>query len=488
MSEDRAATGIESFDDLIEGGIPKGSLVLLAGDAGSGKSVFAAQYLYHGVSRLNEPGIYVSLAEERETFLRNMKRMGMDFEKLEQEGKFVFLDCATVTEKGVSEILTNILEEIASLKAKRLVIDSFTAMSQAFKEPIDTRTVAHTILSKMVRQTGCTTLLVTEKKRGEEQIGIGIEEFVADGVLLLNLSTEKGYLERRLQIIKMRGTKTSKEGLRYDINERGIAIYRALQTKPIEKPFTGKVSTGIEGLDKMLGGGLTRASTTMVSGASGTGKSTTALSFIVQGAKQNERGLYFSFEEPAAKLIEHGEAFGWQMKEFVAKGLIKIVHVDVEPHNIDQQFSEIGRLLAEYEPARFVMDSVTPFEKTMSDEEFVEHMKRWAYYNAANGMTLLFTVTSEPTASMTGTGVSSFVDNIISLRDVELESALRRSMIIFKARGRAHDRDIREFEITSKGMIVKEKFVGVEQILGGAARRSMTNEAAENLARAFGKK
>jgi circadian clock protein KaiC len=226
----------------------------------------------------------------------------------------------------------------------------------------------------------------------------------------------------------------------------------------------------------------------MISGASGTGKSTTALSFIVQGAKQNERGLYVSFEEPVANLIEHGEAFGWHMKEFVDKGLIKIVHVDVEPHNVDQQFFEIGKLLAEYKPARFVMDSVTPFEKNMSDEEFMEHMKRWAYYNAANGITLVFTVTSEPTASMTGTGVSSFVDNIISLRDVELESALRRSMIIFKARGTAHDRDIREFEITSKGMIVKEKFVGVEQILGGAARRSMTEKAARTLAEAFGGK
>jgi circadian clock protein KaiC len=100
----------------------------------------------------------------------------------------------------------------------------------------------------------------------------------------------------------------------------------------------------------------------------------------------------------------------------------------------------------------------------------------------------LFTVVGGSTTPVAGTAVSTLVDNIISLRDVELESALRRPLIIFKARGTAHDREIREFEITSKGMIVKEKFVGVEQILGGAARRSITNEAAENLARAFGKK
>jgi circadian clock protein KaiC len=130
--EERVPTGIEGFDSLIEGGISRGSLVLVADNPGAGKTILSAQCLYHGALDLNEPGIYASLAEDRGTFLRNMKRLGMDFEKLEQDGKFSFMDLITVTEKGVGDVLTSVLEETSRLKAKRLVIDSFSALMFRF--------------------------------------------------------------------------------------------------------------------------------------------------------------------------------------------------------------------------------------------------------------------------------------------------------------------------------------------------------------------
>ncbi len=306
-SHDRVSTGIEGFDSLIEEGFPRGSLVLLAGDAGSGKTILASQYLYHG-AELGEPGIYVSFAENRENFFNNMKRLGMDFEKYEREGKFRFLDLITVSDKGVQPILTSILADLNALEAKRLVIDSFSALAQAFKEAIDARIVLHTILGKMIRQAGCTTLMIVEKHRGEERLGMGTEEFVADGVVLLDLSTDKGFLKRRLQITKMRGTRISKEGVSYGIDDHGIKMYSAGKIKPVEKAFTERISTGIKGLDEMLGGGLLKGSATMIVGASGTGKTTTALHFIAQGAKQNEIGLLVSFEEPVVRLMQHGEA------------------------------------------------------------------------------------------------------------------------------------------------------------------------------------
>jgi circadian clock protein KaiC len=120
VKNDRVPTGIEGFDELVEGGIPRGYLVLVAGTAGSGKTIFASQYLHHGLSRFNEPGIYVSFAENREMFLKNMKRMGMEFEKFEQKGKFKFLDMVTVKDKGVDSIIERILSEVETLKAQRL--------------------------------------------------------------------------------------------------------------------------------------------------------------------------------------------------------------------------------------------------------------------------------------------------------------------------------------------------------------------------------
>jgi circadian clock protein KaiC len=476
LIEDRVSTGVDGFDALIDGGFPRGSLVLMAGEAGSGKTIFSAQYLYHGGSRIGEPGIYVSFAENRQTFLGNMKKLNMDFQRLEQEGKFKFLDYATITEKAVTETLTNVLSEMDRLKARRLVIDPFTALAQAFKGPIDARIAVHTILGKMLRQAGCTTLLIAEKTSGVRQIGLGIEEFVADGVVLLALSSERGHLERRLQVIKMRGTKARKEGVRYDIKENGITIYPPRQVKPIKEIYSKKLSTGIKGLDEMLDGGLPQASVTMVAGGSGTGKTTIALHFIVEGAKRHERGLFVSLEEPEAKLIRYGEGFGWDMKGFLNKGLVVIKYLALDRDNVNEQFLQLNDLLGQLQPARFVIDSVTSIERAMARDEYVEHMKTWNSSLAADGVTVLFTAPSEATTPVTDMEISTLVDNVISLRDLELDSSLKRALTVFKARGLAHDRDIREFEITPRGVTMKGKFAGAWHIPKGVVRRPFAKE------------
>jgi circadian clock protein KaiC len=211
-------TGIEGFDSVVEGGIPKGSLVLITGSPGSGKTIFSARYLYYGASKIDEPSLHVSFAENRETFLANMRRMGMDFEKYEQDGKFRFTDLITVTDKGVADVLTGILEEIDQLKAKRLVIDSFSTLAQAFKEPIDARIVLHTILSKMVRQAGCTALLVVETPTGRKGLGLGVEEFVADGVINLRKGEIDGRRYREIELSKLRGTEISQPRYVFTMN------------------------------------------------------------------------------------------------------------------------------------------------------------------------------------------------------------------------------------------------------------------------------
>lgn len=478
LTEDRVLTGVEGFDALIDGGFPRGSLILMAGEAGSGKTIFSAQYLHHGASKLAEPGIYVSFAENRETFFGNMRKLSMDFEKLEQEGKFRFLEYAAITEKAVTETLTNVLSEMDRLKARRLVIDPFTALAQAFKGPIDARVAIHTILGKMVRQAGCTTLLITEKTSGVGQMGLGIEEFVADGVVLLDMSTRRGRLTRKLQIIKMRGTRASSEDVRYDIKECGITIYQHPETKPVKRNYDKKLSTGIKGLDEMLGGGLPQASATMVAGASGTGKTTLALHFIIGGAQRDERGLFISFEEPEQKLIHYGEGFGWDMKGYLDKALIRIKYLALEPDNLDEQLLHVTNLLREYQPARCVIDSITPFEKAVGEGDYVEYLRRWSSSLAADGTTILFTAPSETTRPVTDTEISTFADNVISLRDLERGGTLKRSLTIFKARGIAHDRDIREFDITPKGLMVKKKLADPQYITRSAGRRSFAREEA----------
>ena len=206
---ERIPTGIPGLDNLIQGGFPRGSLIVVAGNPGSGKTILSSQFLYYGAVDYGERGIYVSFAENRKSFMSNLANLGLNFVKLEKERKFKFLDMVTMKEEGMATALEMIVGEIYSFKASRLVIDSFTAIAQAFKEKIDVRTVLHTILGKIVREMGCTTLLLVEVPIGEQRIGLSIEEFIADGIIVLETIVDGLEIKRRAIIRKMRGTEHS---------------------------------------------------------------------------------------------------------------------------------------------------------------------------------------------------------------------------------------------------------------------------------------
>jgi len=220
---DRAPTGIVGLDDMIEGGFPRGSLILLAGSAGSGKTIASAHFLHYGAKNLNENGVYVSFAERREFFMDNMKRFGLDFEVLESQGRFKFLDLITTREETVSSTIGMISREVLEIGAKRLVVDSFTALAQAFNKRIDARIILH-MLDKLLSKSGCTTLLLVELPTGSKTIGLGFEEFVADGIILFETVDEKEGIRKRAVVRKMRGTSHNLNFSHIVISDHGISL------------------------------------------------------------------------------------------------------------------------------------------------------------------------------------------------------------------------------------------------------------------------
>ena len=263
MSEDRVITGIDGLDTLIEGGFPKGSLVLLAGNPGTGKTVFSMQFLYKGAEEHGENGIYVSFAENEDTIIHNISRLfGCNFRKMEEGcGKVKILDFTTVTEKGLPTLLEMILEEVTASKAKRLVIDSFSAMAQAFQKPIEARSIIHNILGKLVRKLGCTTILIVEVPTGSERIGISIEEFVADGVIVLRKDNYDGRLVREIEIEKLRGTRLESQKFLFTLH-KSFHVFPPFSSREVEDPEPFKPTrgtkthypSGIPELDEILGG------------------------------------------------------------------------------------------------------------------------------------------------------------------------------------------------------------------------------------------
>lgn len=267
----RIKTGIDGLNEVIEGGFPKGSLILLAGEPGTGKTVFSIQFLTKGCE-LGEPGVYASFAEAKDTLINNsFRHLGVDLAKLEAEGKLKVLDFTAMREEAVSTILEMILREVEALKAERLVIDSFSAIAQAFKEPIEVRIILNTVLNRIARGMGCTTVMVEEIPISESKIGLGMEEFVADGVLKLRAGELDGRLLRDLEMLKLRGTRLCERKLIFTL-EKGFKAFPPFKPKPIEKPrrfqpipdLPNKYSTGSKDLDKVLDGGFNKGETVLL--------------------------------------------------------------------------------------------------------------------------------------------------------------------------------------------------------------------------------
>jgi len=323
---DRVKSGIDGLDEAVEGGFPKDSLILLAGEPGTGKTVFSMQFLVKG-AELNEPGVYVSFSEAKNTLINNFSRhLNVDLTRLESEGKIKILDFTAIKEEGISLILESILAEVKALKAKRLVIDSFSAMAQAFKEPIDVRIIVHTVLSRIVRGMNCTTIMIEEIPIGESKIGLGVEEFVADGLIRLNARELRGRLFRDIEILKLRGVELKERKLTFTL-KRGFKVFPPFKPKPIEKPSRfqsipdklDKYSTGVEDLDAIFNGGFSKGDTVLFEIASEVSMSEyhliaapTAVNFIA-----NQRAVLIipTIGVDAEKLRQVGLSYGLTNEE-----------------------------------------------------------------------------------------------------------------------------------------------------------------------------
>jgi len=258
-----APTGVEGLDQAIGGGFPRGSLIILAGNPGTGKTTLGAKFLCEGWSRWGERGVYVSFAESADS-LRAI--LGGRFGKCCDEGGVKALDFVSLRGEGASAILEAIMEEMGPSGAKRLVIDSLNALIQSMG-PEEVRILLQAIFGRAVRQMGCTTILISEIPLGSDRIGLGIEEFVADGLIILRRGDIEGRTFRELEIVKLRGRRIDRPRMAFTL-EGGFKAFSQFSGdwaewrgafEPIPNP-RGRFSTGNEGLDALLGGGFREGS------------------------------------------------------------------------------------------------------------------------------------------------------------------------------------------------------------------------------------
>jgi circadian clock protein KaiC len=221
---ERARIGIAELDSILAGGLPRGSVTLVAGGPGTGKTILAVQFILNGATRYSEKGMFVTFNESSKILKQNMLSLGWNLGEVEEQGKVKLLDFIAMNKVGLQTVIDTILEEAKAFEAKRLVIDSITAISMALSEKLEARTTI-SIIQRLLRKIDCTTILISEKPWGEKSLGSGVEEFVADGVILLETLPAKGELRRRMAVVKMRGTGHDMKFYQYTISSgEGIII------------------------------------------------------------------------------------------------------------------------------------------------------------------------------------------------------------------------------------------------------------------------
>jgi len=246
-----------------------------------------------------------------------------------------------------------------------------------------------------------------------------------------------------------------------------------------------RAPTGISELDAMLHGGLMRGDVTLVAGSTGTGKTTLALQYLVNGAtKFNENGLYVTFEQMPAQIYRDAASFGWDIRKLEAEGKLRVVCTS--PPVLVQFVEErnpIDAIISEISAKRIVIDSISNLESFIPASELRGELYRLVNHLKMKELTSIFTAESHEVFGdhlvVTGVGLSFLVDCIILLRIVEIQSSLKKALTILKIRGSDHDKQLREFEITPQGIKIAAAFAQYEGVLTGAPRRSMTEAFTE---------
>lgn len=313
-------TGIKEFDKLIDGGFTKGSIVLLAGSSGSGKTIFSFQWLFEGIKN-NENGIYITLTEPLFKTLENLEKLSFYNKEAIENEKLRIVDLREVCGKegfDQQKILDFIEGEVKRTNAKRLCIDSITAIAYQLDDRAKIRAFIFA-LGTALATLGCTTVLTSEVSEMNKYSKYKVEEFISDAILRFDQIEVKDEPQRIMRIIKVRGRKHRSDDIYFKITKDGINIFPKLRVPLEHFSTTERISMGISALDDMLGGGIFVGSSTLITGSPGTGKSTLGLSFLADGLKNGETCLYAGFEESKKQVLRNAKNFGWDFGKYKEK-------------------------------------------------------------------------------------------------------------------------------------------------------------------------
>jgi circadian clock protein KaiC len=477
-SVEKIATGISSFDIIAKGGLPRNRTTLISGTAGSGKTIFAVQFIAAGIEH-GFPAVFVTFEESAADIRKNMLSFGWDLEAWEAEGKLAFVDASPdpmidTVEAGsfdLGALMARVQHAVRKVKAERVAVDSLGAVFSQFSDQSIVRSELFRIASAL-KAMNVTAVLTAERTDDYGPVArFGVEEFIADNVMILRNVLEDESRRRTIEILKFRGCDHQKGEYPFTIVPDGGVIVIPLSAMHLSmKSSSIRISSGNPALDEMCGGGLFRDSVTLVSGATGTGKTLTVTQFLQGGATNGERCLLLAFEESRDQLVRNATGWGFDFGQMERDGQLRVVCDYPDVSGLEDWLVTIQAAILDFKPHRVALDSLSALEHVGSQKAFREFVIGLTSFVKHQEITALFTSTTESLMggdSITETHISTLTDSIILLRYVEMFGEMKRGLTVLKMRGSAHDKAIREFTIDKGGMIMGRPFRNVTGILAG---------------------
>jgi circadian clock protein KaiC len=482
---EKTRTGIPGFDEISEGGLPKGRTTIVCGGAGCGKTMLGIEFLVRGAQEYNEPGVLMAFEETPEDIARNVASLGFDIEALANQKK-LFLDFISVEPHEIQEsgdydlegLFIRLQSAVEAVGAKRVMFDTLEALFSGFRNPGILRAEFRRLF-RWLKDRGLTTIITAE--RGEGTLTRhGLEEYVSDCVILLDHRIKDQISARRLRIVKYRGTKHGADEYPFLIDERGMSILPLTSLQLQHTVSSERISSGVPDLDEMLEGkGYFRGSSVLITGTAGSGKTTLAASFVDAACRRGERCLYIDFEESRDQVARNMSSVGIDLDQWAKKGLLTHEAWRPTQFGIEMHLLRIHKLIEKVKPQCVVIDPITNLLNGSSDKEVYSMLMRLLDFLKVSGITAVFVSLTSGGDNMeqTTVGISSLTDTWILLRDLELNGERNRCIYVLKSRGMAHSNQLREFVLTGHGIKLLPVYVGPGGVLTGSSR--VTQESAE---------
>lgn len=476
----KVKTGIAGFEDISNGGLPRGRSTLISGSSGSGKTIFACQFLVEGVKQFSEPGIFVTFEENTADLTNNVRSFGWDITTYEKKNLWRFIDASIpfenatkiVGEYDLEALIVRIKAAIAEIKAKRIVLDSIGSLFHYFQDPSVIRRELLRVIT-FLKKKNIVIIMTSERLEEYGMVSrFGVEEYITDNVVILRNVLENEKRRRTIEILKYRGSVHSAGEQSFVIDaSTGSVIIPLTRLQLTQRSHNTRATSGNDQLDKMCDGGFFKDSIVLVSGATGTGKTLMVTEFIKGGFENKEKILFLAYEESREQLTRNAQGWGVEFDKMEKSGRLQMHAIYPETASLEEHLLNIQKLVEEYKPDRFALDSLSAIERGSSKKNFREFLISLTSFLKKHEITAIFTSTSSNIVggtSVTDSHISTITDSIILLRYAEVFGDIHRVITILKMRGSMHSKGIFEFTINSKGMTIqKEKFEMVSGILGG---------------------